>query len=159
MKIIYFQELEDQEDQENNIGGIKMKDADVKKLILLSVFPNVPECHENISAVLSDLGIAAIDFGITADLKMMLILIGKPLGKPMFNCPFCNSKVPFTDHYDLYSLGDLYAWHQAYLDAGSPYPRQQNYQNIVNIPLLTETKRLVLDMLNPTSSSSTRGCQ
>ena len=150
MKIIYFQEIEDQEDQENNIGGRKKRDSGVKKLILLSVFPNVPECHENISAVLSDLGIAAIDFGITADLKMMLILIGKPLGKPMFNCPFCNSKAPFTDLYDLYSLGDLYAWHQAYLDAGSPYPRQQNYQNIVNIPLLTgDHERLVLDMLNP----------
>ena len=113
----------------------------MKKLILLSVFPNVPECHENISSLLADLGIEAIDFGITADLKMVLILIGKPLGKPMFNCPFCNNKAPFSGLYDLYTLGDLYAWHQSYLDAGSPYHRQSDYQNIVS--------RLVLDMVNP----------
>ena len=59
----------------------------MKKLILLAVYPNVPECHENISTILSDLGIEAIDFGITADLKMLLILIGKPQGKPKFNSP------------------------------------------------------------------------
>ena len=119
-------------------------------MILLSVFPNVPECHENISSLLADLGIEAIDFGITADLKMVLILIGKPLGKPMFNCPFCNNKAPFSGLYDLYTLGDLYAWHQSYLDAGSPYHRQSDYQNIVKIPLLTgDPDRLVLDMVNP----------
>ena len=81
----------------------------MKKLILLAVYPNVPECHENISTILSDLGIEAIDFGITADLKMLLILIGKPQGKPKFNCPFCNGTAPFSEPYDLYTIGDLYA--------------------------------------------------
>ena len=78
-----LQEVIDEGDDENNVkldqkcvGGRPKKDAGVKKLILLAVYPNVPECHENISIVLSDLGIEAIDFGITADLKMLLILIG-----------------------------------------------------------------------------------
>ena len=154
-----LQEVTEEGDDENNVqpgqkavGGRNKKDSGVKKLILLAVYPNVPECHENISNILSDLGIDAIDFGITADLKMMLILIGKPQGKPKFNCPFCNGTAPFSEPYDLYTLGDLYALHQAFVDTGSPYLRQSNYQNIVNIPLLTgDPERLVLDMLNPPS--------
>ena len=84
-----LQEVTDEGDDENNlkpdqkgVGGRTKKDAGVKKLILLAVYPNVPECHENISTILSDLGIEAIDFGITADLKMLLILIRRPQGKP-----------------------------------------------------------------------------
>ena len=97
-----------------------------------------------------DLGIESIDFPMTIDIKMGLTMIGKPGGKPMYNCLFCDSKAPFDCPYHLYTLGDLFAHHQDYLDAGSPYKRQQEFQNIVNLPLLSgDPDQLVLGMLIP----------
>ena len=82
--------------------------------------------------MLGDLGIDSLEFTTTVDLKMgmewiiangivkyssylfyiALQLIGKPLGKPKYNCPFCDGCSPFEDPYNLYTLGDLFGYYQ-----------------------------------------------
>ena len=96
----------------------------------------------------------------------MLLLCSKPTGKPKYNCPFCDGTAPFDDKYDLYTIGDLYTWHQVYLryiikkntfnlnvqkydESGAQSRQQQFYQNVVNPPLITgPPDRVVLDLLN-----------
>ena len=40
------------------------------------------------------------------------MLIGKPEGKPKYNCPFCDGCAPFLENSSLYTYGDLFSWHQ-----------------------------------------------
>ena len=84
----------------------------VKKLHLISVFPDTPEVYYNINLMLTDLGIENLEFTRTVDLKLALQLIGKPLGKHKYNCPFCDSCAPFDGPYNLYTLGSLFTYHQ-----------------------------------------------
>ena len=51
------------------------KNSSVKKLLLLSVYPEVPEVHDNLKKILEDLNIEAIDFLVSADIKMRKLLI------------------------------------------------------------------------------------
>ena len=90
----------------------QFKDSSVKKLLILAAFPGVPERYENLKDILDDLGVSAIEHSVSADIKMLLLLIGKPTGKPKYNCPFCDGSAPFTDSYSLYTVGDCYEWHQ-----------------------------------------------
>ena len=46
------------------------KASSVKKLLLLSVYPDVPEVHSNMKKILEELGIEALDFLVCADIKM-----------------------------------------------------------------------------------------
>ena len=93
------------------------------------------------------------------------MLIGKPEGKPKYNCPFCDGCAPFLEPSDLYTFEDLFTWHQviftlstpshlcnilqSYVDAGCPSKRQKDFQNFVNSPLVTGPRdSFVLDKLN-----------
>ena len=105
---------EEDEDNASKLVKSQRKDTGVKKLLLLSVFPAVPEVYTNIKLMLEDLGIEILEFTRTVDLKMALQLIGKPLGKPKYNCPFCDGCALFEDPYNLYRLRDIYAYHQVY---------------------------------------------
>ena len=43
----------------------------------------------------------------------VLLLIGKPEGKPTHGCVFCDIRTPYTSKdYTLYTVEDLYSWHQ-----------------------------------------------
>ena len=146
-----YKNTDNQEGRSHYSEGIlpkKFKDTSVKKLHIISAFPNVPERYENLKSILDDLNIEAVDFSISADIKMLLILIGKPCGKPKFNCPFCNGFAPFKSAYTLYTIGDCFAWHQAYIAAGSN-AKQMDFQNFVNQPIITgPSDKLVLDLIN-----------
>ena len=48
----------------------KFEDTSVKKLHIISAFPNVPERYENLKSILDDLSIEAVNFSISADIKM-----------------------------------------------------------------------------------------
>ena len=126
------------------------KDTSVKKLLLLSVYPDIPEVHSNLYKILEDLGIEAVEFLVCADIKMLLLLIGKPEGKPTHGCPFCDIATPYSSsHYTLYTVADLYTRHQKYLEDVIKYQRRKLYQNFVNSPLITgPPDKLVLDILN-----------
>ena len=84
------------------------KDSSVKKLLILSAWPDVPESHSNLKKMLDQLNIEAIEFSVSADTKMLLLLCGKSLGKPKHNCPFCDATEPFDGDHNLNTIGDLY---------------------------------------------------
>ena len=43
---------------------------------------------------------------------LVLLLCGKPTGKPKHNCPYCDGTAPFETPGNLYSIGDLFLWHK-----------------------------------------------
>ena len=58
----------------------------------------------------------------------VLLLCGKPEGKPSHGCPFCNIASPYdSTDYQLYTIGDLYTWHQVV-----------KYSSCISIIFLTE---------------------
>ena len=71
------------------------KYSGVKKLILLLVAPS-SESYENMSALLGELGMDAVDFGFCCDLKMVLLLLGKQAASSKHCCPYCNGSSPWT---------------------------------------------------------------
>ena len=50
------------------------KNSSVKKLLVLSVYEGVPEVHGNLKMILEDLNIEAIEFLVSADIKMCKLL-------------------------------------------------------------------------------------
>ena len=50
----------------------------------------------------------------------MLMLIGKPKGKPKYNCPYCDGCAPFLEPSSLYTFEDLYTWHQVDFTLATP---------------------------------------
>ena len=73
---------------------------------------------------MSNLDIESIEFTTAADVKMckskymifiknlayfsvVMILVGKSLGKPTFGCPYCSACTPQFLDGELYSLGNL----------------------------------------------------
>ena len=57
----------------NSLQGVaakNFKDYSVKKLLLLSVYPEIPEIHSNLKKILDELGIETVDFLVCADIKM-----------------------------------------------------------------------------------------
>ena len=95
--------------------GVASKDfklSSVKRLLILSIYPEVPEVHSNLKNILKELNIDAIDSLVSADIKMLNLLCGKPEGKPHHACPFCNLGSPYTStEYQLNTIEDLYRWH------------------------------------------------
>ena len=69
--------------------------------------------------MLDQLNIEAIEFSVSADTKMLLLLCGKSLGKPKHNCPFCDATEPFHGDHNLYTIGDLFDWHEKYVKDGA----------------------------------------
>ena len=73
------------------------KNSSVKKLFLIGVVPKVPENHFNVKTILNQVNIDVIEFTASADVKMLMILVGKSGGKPKFGCPFCSASTPYLD--------------------------------------------------------------
>ena len=46
------------------------KSSSVKKLLIVIIYPEVPEVHSNLKKILGDLQIEAVDFLVSADIKM-----------------------------------------------------------------------------------------
>jgi hypothetical protein len=92
--------------------------------------------------------IDAIEFTASADVNMLLILLGKSEGKPKFGCPFCSASTPYLDDGVLYTLSDLISLHDGYLMNVSVKKTKQKYHNVTNDPLLTrDADTLVLKLL------------
>ena len=53
----------------------QFKDGGVKKLELLAVFPDVCECHENVKTILDKLEVDAVEFSVSADIKMRELIM------------------------------------------------------------------------------------
>ena len=73
----------------------------MKKLIILAAVPNVPENYANVKLILNELNMEALEFTYSADVKMLMTLVGKSAGKPKFGCPFCSACTPYTENGNL----------------------------------------------------------
>ena len=73
----------------------QFKLSGVKKLLVLLVSPTI-ETYENIAGLMGELGLDAVDFGYSCDLKMILLLCGKQSASSKYCCPFCTNCAPWT---------------------------------------------------------------
>ena len=71
----------------------EFKLSSVKKVFILAVTKTV-ENHQNMSTLLENLGLEAIEFGYSVDLKMMLILCGKQNASCKKLCAWCDGFAP-----------------------------------------------------------------
>ena len=52
----------------------KHKEGSVHKLLMLLAVPKIQELHHNMSVLLAELGLESLDFVITSDIKMGVLL-------------------------------------------------------------------------------------
>ena len=130
--------------------GFAAKDfklSGVKKLILLLVSPTT-ETHANLSSLLALLGIEAIDYGFSCDLKMVLLLLGKQPASSKHCCPYCVGSSPWIGNFDPVTIGSLWADYTRYVEAGSVIKTAMKYNNVVLPPLVTgPEKQKILGIL------------
>ena len=134
----------------DGVAAKTLKPSSVKKLLILAAFPGVPEEYENLKQILDEVKIESLEFSVSADIKMLLLIIGKPSGKPTCGCPFCNMASPYdSDTYQLYTLGDILRWHKKYEDDGKPHKKQKDYNNFINPPMLSgPLDKRIIEFLN-----------
>ena len=110
----------------------------------------MPEQYDNLKHILEEIGIECLEFSVSADIKMLLLIIGKSSGNLTHGCPFCDMASPYDgEDYLLYTLGDLLRWHQKYHKAGKPHKKQSQFNNIINPPLLSgPLDRKIIELLN-----------
>ena len=113
------------------------KSSSVKKLLVLGAVPDVPENYSNVKTILDQLNIEAIQFTVSADIKMLMIMVGKSSGSPKHGCPFCSACSPYLENGTLYTLADLLDFHQKFVNSGSNSKTQKNFDNVTNPPLIT----------------------
>ena len=130
------------------VAAKSAKNSSVKKLMLLAMVLDIPEKYETVTKVLNLVNLEGVEYMTEADLKLLLILVGKPGGKPKFGCPFCSACTPYEKNGELYCLNDLLELHQQYKDSGADPKTQQHYQNVVNAPLIVaQGEDLILGVL------------
>ena len=85
-----------------------------------------------------------------ADMKLLMILVGKSGGRPKYGCPFCDACYPFEAEGELYCLNDLLELNSKFKESNAPLSRQKEFQNVVNSPLIiAEGDQLILGILVP----------
>ena len=108
----------------------------VKKLVLLLVSPTT-ERYDNMSTLLSLLGIEALDFGNSDDIKMVLMLLGKQPASSKYCCPFCYGCHPWIGNFEPVTIGSLWADYTAFVEAGGDVKTAMKFHNVINPPLVT----------------------
>ena len=96
----------------DGIAPKMQKLGSVKKLFILLAVPNIPELHENLACLLSEIDISSIDFSLSSDLKIVLMLLGKDSGACRHACPYCESCSPWDTVQVPNSLISLKNWHK-----------------------------------------------
>ena len=107
------------------------------------------ENHQNMSTLLENLGLEAIEFGYSVDLKMMLILCGKQNASCKKLCAWCDGLAPWTSPSTPHTIGSLWSCYNEWVRNGSDKSKAQLYGNVVNKPLLTgDDDVLIRDIFN-----------
>ena len=123
--------------------------SSVKKMFVVGLVPQVQELYPNVKIMMEELKLDGIDYGLCADIKMYLTLIGKQTASCKHPCPYCEGTAPWNKDDKALTIGSLNDWHQKYVDSGSNKKNAKDYQNVVNPPLLTdEDSTKTLEILN-----------
>ena len=59
------------------------------KLLMLLAVPKVQELYFNLKVLFGELGLNGLEFLITGDIKIVLVLLGKDSESCIHACPFC----------------------------------------------------------------------
>ena len=98
--------------------------------------------------VLDSLNLEGVEYMTQADLKLLMIMVGKSGGRPKFGCPFCSASVPYQSEGELYSLHDLMDLHSQFIESGANPKTQKDFQNVVHPPLIVASPdQLILGTL------------
>ena len=111
--------------------------SSVKKLFVVGLVPNVQELYPNVKAMLEELKLDGIEYGLCADIKIYLCIIGKQTASCRHPCPYCEGQAPWNKESELLTIGSLLEWHDRYVRNGSKKSTAKRFQNVVNPPLLT----------------------
>ena len=124
--------------------------SSVKKMFLVGLIPDVQEIYPNVKTMLEELDLDGIEYGLSADIKIYLCLIGKQTASCLHPCPYCEAQAPYDEKSGHLTIGSLFAWHEKFLESGGNKKNAKMYQNVVNKPLLTgDDSTLTLEVLNP----------
>ena len=127
---------------EEGFGPLDFKDSSVRRLIILALSPTC-ETHENLELILDRLSIKHLDFGFSADIKMLLLLEGKMSASARHPCPFCTAdKDSWEKEGELLTLGMLWKYYHDFHSTGDGggAGNEKNakfFQNVVRPPLIT----------------------
>ena len=114
----------------------KHKEGSVHKLLILVAVPKIQELHSNIDILLQELNLDSLDFVLTSDIKMILLILGKDHGSCRHACPYCEDGSPWNTASKLNTLGSLHRWHELWVTDGSVDGRSKYFQNMRHRPLI-----------------------
>ena len=90
-------------------GPARFKAGGQNKILIVSLIPTC-ERYDNLAPILDLMGIGTLDFGLCADLKLQLIMVGKQNASSKHSCPYCNDASPWLDdNRQSLTIGQLYA--------------------------------------------------
>ena len=122
--------------------------SSVKKVFVLAVTKTV-ENHHNLSTILENLGLDAIDFGYSADLKMVAIICGKQNASSKHPCPWCDGSAPWTTPSSPTTIGSLWSCYHKWISNGADKSKAMEFGNVIYKPLLTgDNDVLICDIFN-----------
>ena len=120
----------------------QFKDGGQNKIQILAMAPTC-ERHDNIATILDLMNINNINFGLCADLKMQLILIGKQSASSKHNCPYCSDVAPWVgQNRQSLTIGQLYVDYAKFqalreeLGEAKALKKAQTCNNTINRPLI-----------------------
>ena len=82
--------------------------SSVKNLFILAVTKTVENNH-NLGLILERLGMDAVEFGYSTDLKMFAIICGKKSASSKHPCPWCDGSAPWTSPSTPTTIGSLWS--------------------------------------------------
>ena len=56
---------------------------------------DLPENYSTVKVILEKLNLEGMEYMMQADMKLLMILVGKSGGRPKYGCPFCDACYPF----------------------------------------------------------------
>ena len=132
----------------------RFKNSGVKKLIIIGTCPETKEGYHNCKTMMEEAGIEGVEqssSGTSADIKMQLILLGRPGGAgSTYNCPVGNGKKPWTgkNKCELITLGFIRRENERFEADGRPMANAKNYTNSTERSLLAgRDEDLLIDLL------------
>lgn len=133
-------------------GKTEYLDTGVKKLLILSLAPGVPESYYNMKLILQSLQINFVSFLSAMDLKLANICAGMQGHSSTHPCIYCFAASPFLESADLRTLGDLRRLASKFDEEGRPLSRAKEFYNVVHHPLFDgPDDTFLLDIYPPPS--------
>ena len=154
MEIVKSRESEPEQEKKRSkyADGVCPKSSklsSVKKLFVIGLVPEVQELYPNIRSMMEELKLGGIEYGLCADIKIYLCLIGKQVASCTHPCPYCEGKTPWETQAKHLTIGSLNEWYQKFLDNGGNVKNAKKFQNVINPPLLTgDDSTKTLEVLN-----------